>query len=205
MDGDGLLRRRSANPLTAPSAELFLHGRGELEGQRSSEEGNVQCEREQGDVSVQARSNLGEPNPKEERLVEAINKASRSKWVADWPQDWSSQVKTLRSYIGKEMAEWLRFNRSIEKEVKSAAEEAGLPIDDAAFVSKTTSTSTTYASKRDAAKNGLKHSTERTNEKKSVDILHDKDDVFKQWVCARFGLDHGGELDIDMDLNGEPV
>ena len=94
------------------------------------------------------------------------------------------------------MAEWPRFNRSIEKEVKSAASEAGLPIDDAAFASKTTLTSTTYAPKRDAAKNGLTRSTERTNEQKSVGILHDKDDVFKHPVYARFGVDHGGELDI---------
>jgi hypothetical protein len=80
MDGDVLLIKRSSNPLTAPSAQLFLHGRGELEGQRSFEESHVQFERQQGDISVQARSNLREPNPKEEGLIEAINKASRSKW-----------------------------------------------------------------------------------------------------------------------------
>lgn len=196
MDGDELLTRRSSNPLSASSAQLFLHGRGELEGRRSFEESNVQFERERGDVSVQARSSLREPNPKEEALIEAINEASKSNWVADWPQDRSSQVEILRSCIGKEMAEWPRFNRNIEKQVKSAAEEARLPIDDAAFVSKTTLTSTTYAPKRDAAKNGLKYSTKRTNETKLVGILHDKDDVFKHPVYARFGLDHGGELDI---------
>ena len=66
------------------------------------------------------------------------------------------------------MAEWTRFTRSIEKEVKSAASETGLPIDDAAFASKTTLTSTTHAPKRDDVKNGLMRSTERTNEQKSV-------------------------------------